>query len=403
MCYTFTVMSKPRLITVATDLSSPPSCDFLAGVLRYVQTHPNWRLRILQSPQELTAAVVREIDATPGAGLITTELNSPEVARALERASHPLVLVGTRERVLPVRTANIIHLSVDETAVGRQAAEHLLTFGGFRSSAFLPSLLPSMSVISKLREDAFRSVFAKRGIPTRSFCGVSDARIAELLAAMPRPVAVLAESAERGDFLIRATEGTNLVIPRHCALLAIERNTLLCSATTPRLSHVYPSATDEGYEAATLLEGLMSRRQTRRRQIMLDTPLILNDAESTAFVSPAATLIKNATKMIDADFARLADAEAVADRLGVSRRLLDLRFREYTGKTVAEILRAKKLDAFAVKLAESKEPISSLAETCGFPNASYLKTLFKRHYGISPGGYRQSPAIGGADAASVRR
>jgi LacI family transcriptional regulator len=220
---------------------------------------------------------------------------------------------------------------------------------------------------------------------------------------MPRPVAVLAESAERGNFLLQAAEATNLIIPRHCALLVIERNTLLCAATRPRLSHAYPSATDEGYKAAALLEDLMSRKKTRRRQIMLETPLIFNDAESTAFVSPAAALIKNASEIINTDFTLLADAEAVAARLGVSRRLLDLRFREYTGKTVAEILRAKKLNSFAAKLAESKESISSLAESCGFPNASYLKTLFKRSYGVSPGVYRQSAAIGGAGAASIRR
>ena len=147
----------------------------------------------------------------------------------------------------------------------------------------------------------------------------------------------------------------------------------------------------------------MSRKKTRRRQIILETPLVFNDAESTTFVSPAAALIKNASEIINTDFTLLADAEAVAARLGVSRRLLDLRFREYTGKTVAEILRAKKLNAFAAKLAESKESISSLAESCGFPNASYLKTLFKRSYGVSPGVYRQSAAIGEAGAASIRR
>ena len=403
MCYTFAIMSEPRLITVATDLSNPPSYDFLAGVLRYVHAHPNWRLQILQSPQELTANIVRRIDATPGAGLITTELHSPEVTCALEHATHPLVLVGTRDRAIPKRTANIVLLSIDETSVGHQASEHLLTFGGFCSCAFLPSLLPSAAVLSGLREKAFRSVFSKRGIPVLSFRGVPDAQIPGLLAEMPRPVAVLAESAERGNSLLQAAEATNLIIPRHCALLAIERNTLLCAATRPRLSHAYPSATDEGYKAAALLEDLMSRKKTRRRQIILETPLVFNDAESTTFVSPAAALIKNASEIINTDFTLLADAEAVAARLGVSRRLLDLRFREYTGKTVAEILRAKKLNAFAAKLAESKESISSLAESCGFPNTSYLKTLFKRSYGVSPGVYRQSAAIGEAGAASIRR
>ena len=85
----------------------------------------------------------------------------------------------------------------------------------------------------------------------------------------------------------------------------------------------------------------------------------------------------------------------MAEHLGVSRPLLDLRFRETQRYTVGQLITSTRLGEVARRLRETKLSISSIQELCGFRNANALKNLFKSRYGMSMRDYRRrgsSPA-----------
>lgn len=386
-------MNAVRSVTVATDLSHVCSRHFLAGVLEYARARADWRLKVLTSRDELTEDVLREIETVPGAGLIATELPSPDVADVLTHTTYPLVLVGTRADPLPDRRTNTVVLTIDESAIGRRAAEHLLSFGRVRSSVFLPMEMPEADVLSSRREAAFARYCTAANVPPHSFRGVRSDELAARLAALPRPIAVLAESAARGQQILQAASAIGLDIPGQCVLVVIESDLLFCTAMTPQLTSVFPDAKDEGVAAARQLDALLKqRRPSARRTLQMDVPLICQGRETTAELAPTAELLRRADELIAREAVRYRSAGDLARRLGVSRRLLDLRFVASRRQTVAAALREARLAAFAGRLVESKLAVERLAITCGFPNASYLKTLFKRHYGMTPGAYRRAHA-----------
>ena len=79
----------------------------------------------------------------------------------------------------------------------------------------------------------------------------------------------------------------------------------------------------------------------------------------------------------------------VVAHLGVSRRLADLRFRESNdGKTILDEITENRLAEVAALLRADPMPIAQIARTCNFSNPTYLKTLFKRKFGLTMRTYR---------------
>ena len=103
----------------------------------------------------------------------------------------------------------------------------------------------------------------------------------------------------------------------------------------------------------------------------------------------AAFLIDRALKFIAENAVKGIGPQDVAAHLGVSRTLLDLRFREMATGTVGELIMEKRLAALSAMLRKSKLPICKLAEECGFGNAKYAKAVFKKYFGMTMREYRR--------------
>ena len=115
--------------------------------------------------------------------------------------------------------------------------------------------------------------------------------------------------------------------------------------------------------------------------------------ESTAPVFPATTLIKGAIEYIQAHATEDICVQDVVDATAVSRRLLEIRFRQIYGMTINEAILRERLGNFCRRLIDSNDSISAVARSCGFANLPYLSTLFKRHYGSTILEWRQSGGL----------
>ena len=80
----------------------------------------------------------------------------------------------------------------------------------------------------------------------------------------------------------------------------------------------------------------------------------------------------------------------MAAALKVSRRYLEIRFREVKGEGVAEAIRRRKLEEVCRLLRETDLPIGEIASRCGFPVQTHLNAIFRRTYGTTLRTYRHS-------------
>ena len=86
----------------------------------------------------------------------------------------------------------------------------------------------------------------------------------------------------------------------------------------------------------------------------------------------------------------------LAAGIGVSRRLLERKFRKTLGRTpLAEIQRLR-LERAKALLLESDQSLEVIAEQCGCADASQLVLRFRRETGMTPGRFRRQKNAGRA-------
>jgi LacI family transcriptional regulator len=135
--------------------------------------------------------------------------------------------------------------------------------------------------------------------------------------------------------------------------------------------------------ADLMLKMLSARTVSVPRTICCGTVKRVVERESTKPPAPAAFLIERALKFIAENAVKGVGPREVAAHLGVSRTLLDLRFREMGTGTVGELIMERRLAVLSAMLRKSKLPIGRLAEECGFGNAKYAKAVFKKRFGMT--------------------
>ncbi|MBQ8108175.1 MAG: helix-turn-helix transcriptional regulator [Ruminococcus sp.] len=73
-------------------------------------------------------------------------------------------------------------------------------------------------------------------------------------------------------------------------------------------------------------------------------------------------------------------------------------FREALRMRPTDYLLHRHLDEARRLLRESELPVAMTARECGFNDASYFSTVFRRYEGISPVGYRKAHKLKGGQA-----
>ena len=63
-------------------------------------------------------------------------------------------------------------------------------------------------------------------------------------------------------------------------------------------------------------------------------------------------------------------------------------FKKVTGYSPIDYLLQVKLSKAAELLRKTEEPISEIAQKCGFPDSNYFSRQFKKKYNLSPRDYR---------------
>jgi transcriptional regulator GlxA family with amidase domain len=83
-----------------------------------------------------------------------------------------------------------------------------------------------------------------------------------------------------------------------------------------------------------------------------------------------------------------ADLAALAAHLEISRRSLNRRFREATGRTPVRYLQRVRIERASALLRNTNLPIAEIASRVGYDDAAHFATLYRRLTGGTPSRYR---------------
>ena len=394
-------MGKKR-VTIALRLSIETGRRKLAGILRCVDERKlDWDIRLRRDGEELLPEDAQAIDTSNTDGIIVSQSHHLKPAdRAMTllaaKTDIPLVAIGMRDHPeLAARKTNAAFIEDDVASLGILAAEHFIGQGVLKSYGFVPAR--GEQVWSILRGAKFAAALKLRGLGCRTYrpprtASGDRAALVRFLRLLPKPCGILAAYDDRALDVLEAARQAGFSVPDDVSVMGISNDELLCTHASPPLTSIEPDHESQGYAAAELLDRMMNKpadAATPRRPTVLEFPperIVVR--ESTAHLTYAGKLVQRALAYVKAHAAEPVGPTDIASALGVSRRLLDLRFRECGQPSMGEILRTERLDLVCSRLRSSEDSIESVTSACGFANAVYAKQLFRERFGMSMRDYR---------------
>ena len=298
-------------------------------------------------------------------------------------------------------------MASDSFGAARLAAEHLLE-RGLRHFAYVGV---HGRVWSERRREGFSQRVHEAGFEARVYAPPRATRdrdwereqpvLARWLSELPRPIGLLACDDERGREVLEACRVGGRQVPEEIAVVGVDNDELLCELADPPLSSVALNAEAGGYRAAALLDQMMRARlrgratRTRARRLLIE-PLRVVTRRSTDIIAQGDPEIAAALRFLQDHAGELIGVSDVVKRLLISRRALEIRFRQAVGRTIREELERIRLERAKRLLLETDHSIARVAEAAGFHSSSYLAQVFRKSFGQTPARYRmqgRTPAL----------
>ena len=376
-------MPQRKKVIIGLRLEGIIGRRILSGVLDYLDTGVEWDIRFAYDIKEL----IRMAHGADGL-LVDHMTDGIDFSSATEPAT---AVVHFHTRMQSATDGIHAFVNADDGAIGFAAAKYLLGLASFRSFGFVPA--HGDRTWSNKRGRAFALYLKRHGQPCSTFdytTGDPDDdinRLSKWVKDLPKPAALFAAWDARAVETLEACRKAGVNVPRQAILLGVDNDEVICEHSTPPLSSVAPATEEEGFKGAQLLDRLMRRGGACRRTILGSVKRIVERA-STHPPAPAAQLVSRALNFIKADACKGIGPNDVARRMGVSRSLLDLRFRELDGKTLGTHIQDARLAALADGLRRTRRPLAELTLDCGFASVNSAKEIFKNKFGMAMRDYR---------------
>ena len=359
----------------------------LLGVSRYVRTHGPWD--VFGDPERIVAPI-HDLQHWTGDGVIA-QAWQPEIRTIVERLAVPVVNVSQH-----MAEPAPVSVLADSRAIGRAGAEHLLA-RGFRSFAYCGF---NGHAYSEIRAKAFLTAIEEAGFtstrfdgdPPQAMRGTWHERQAELAAwakSLARPIGVMCCNDVRARHLAQACLEGGVRIPEDLALVGADNDELVCEMSNPPLSSISPSAEQVGYEAARLLDGLMSGTRPPPASPIFVPPGGVVTRRSSDILAIADPTVADAVRFIHDHAAEPIGVEDVVAAVPASRRVLERRFRDTLDRTIGEEICNARIDRAKRLLIYSDVAAPDVATGCGFQYVQQFNAMFKRVTGLTPTAFRR--------------
>ena len=373
-----------KKVIVAFTLGGSAGRSCLSGVFDFVNAGHDWNIQFVQNPDELTPQFIRKAMRDGVNGIITGFRERTDGLTELENAPFPVVFTDYPKNETPKAGCNNFLIRNDDVAIGRDGARHLRSRGTFQSYAFIPTQTPTRW--STLRERGFRLQLGESGIIPKRLHPGHD--LAKFLADLPKPAAVMTATDYCAVQVIEACRAAKLSIPEQIAVVSVDNDELLCNTSRPTISSIQPDHEGLGRIGAEVLNRMMTGRKMPKNVPTHIKSIGVIERDSTRVVPPAGYIIREALAYIRSDATRGIDVEDVVRHVGVSRRLLYLRFKQMNGKSIHETILDTRLAAAKRKLSETNLPLARIAADCGFGSANRLSHVFFERFNAYPTDFR---------------
>ena len=371
-------MSSSLVLAVQIDPDFGFGSRVVDGIREEARQRRQWRILPISPSQDALLAPL--LDRGQVAGVIGSFLSDRWVGDIPAGRGIPVVNVGDVSDIRAVPS-----VVTDNCAVGRLAARHLLETG----APALGIVSDPASHASKLRAEGFAHAVAEAGaappaVPPRGTGYSPDDDWGEWAAAQPHPLAVFCTDDFLARRFLRRVLRAGLRVPEDVAVLGVGDSPIDTVLAQVPLSSVRLPAERIGAEAFRRIEAARRGGGTDAPPLRELQPDGIAVRESTALRLGAGPLVARALAYLSENIEAAPSVAALAKACRASRRTLENAFRRDLGRSPGEEFRRMRILRATQLLQETDLPLTEVAASCGYAEAPWFWTAFKRETGQTP-------------------
>ena len=382
-----------RDVAFILNVNKPYDRKVVEGIARYVRTKANWRVYVEDEPM----ARIPDLRRWQGHGVIA-DLDDQQVVDAVTTMNVPVVNIGGA--IFDESwTLDTPYVTTDNAVVARLAAEHLID-RGFRNFAYCGIRRTPFNPWARNRGEHFRKFLADhrfacamyrgRHLDARQWNAVQEG-LCCWLSTLKKPLGLFACNDARARHIQESCRRLNLRIPEDVAILGVDNDEMMCELANPALSSIELGTDRIGFDAAWLLDQLMSgKRVAKARRQVLTEPVGVVLRASTDAMAVDDKAVALAVAFIRDRIGTGVHVVEVADHVDLSRSTLDNRFKSLLGRTVHDEIERARIELTKSLLLNTTSTLAEIAPQAGFGTVQYMATVFRRSTGRTPGQFRQS-------------
>lgn len=313
-----------------------------------------------------------------------------ELARTLRKLDVPIVdLVADVPGITPNRVL------LDNRAIGRMAAEHLIE-RGFRNLAFFKC---TNYTDIRGRETGVAATVAKARLGYHLLDWYNTSRrhprtdliawLARELEKLPRPLGVVAQSDHRAVHIINACAMAGLAVPEQVAVVGVDDDETTCEFAPVPITSIDSNREEYAFRGAQLLGRLMHGESVPAEPILVPPRglVVRRSSDILALENPE---VAKALSFIWRHFTSRIRVDDVVVATAMSRCALYRAFEDILGRTIREEIERKRVEHAQELLVGSRDKIRQVARQCGFASSEQFCRAFTRVTGVTPRDFRMS-------------
>jgi len=340
-----------------------------SGVAKYA-AQAGWAL---EDAYTMVRSLPEEWD---GDGIVSFHGPSREFVDWLKQAKTPIVDIGEYESF-----SDFPRVQPDANKIAQMAIEHFVE-RGYKNVGF--AWLRD-NVFKTKRMEATRKAAEARGV---KFWDVHLDQIETLAHQGALPIALLAANDGTAVRALRACEDAGLLVPEQVAILGVDNFEYRCAPASVPLSSIDADQERVGYEAAAMLDRLMSGAPNVQKYLEIP-PLGIIKRDSTDVLAVDDLEVAKALRFVIANYRKNVVLSDVAKATLLSLRRLQTRFKEVLGRTILQEINGRRVKLAQEILRDTTKKIRDVADECGFGGSVKLIRVFKQYVGTSPKRYRK--------------
>ncbi len=382
-------------VMLLIDTSSVYGRELIEGIGRYAAEHGPWS--IYHEDRGLFDPLPPLLKRWQGDGIVARSVRKTDLKRLLATRL-PVVELFADFALSPPQ------VSPSEETIGQLAADHFLE-RGLRNLAYFAS---DWAWWIDTRRNAFARAIERRDDPGNYFAlqpsrnsknRLDENDLIGWLDSLPKPCGVFCACDVYAIQVTNACRRRGIAVPTQIAVLGVDNDPVVCSVSFPPLSSIDLNSKRVGYEAAALLDRMMAAEPPPKKNITVEPSRVVT-RESTDMMAVEDADVALAIRLIREHACRGLRVKEVVEAVGLSRRVLQQRFKRLLQRTPKEELMRVQVERAKMLLTETGMSVEQIAKCTGFGAFAYFVRAFRRETGITPRVYRKNSRVTGLRTAA---